>query len=88
MIVCVCNNVSESKIRHAVDGGMSSMRELRDNLGVAACCGKCHACAKNVLRECLSNNVLAAREFAHSHAHKNPLDQIHALIFQPMPNAV
>ncbi|MQR02182.1 (2Fe-2S)-binding protein [Glaciimonas soli] len=79
MIVCVCNNVSEKKIRHAVDAGMGSMRELRDNLGVAACCGKCHACAKNVLRECLDNNVPAAR--------KHIQDQIHALIFQPMPHA-
>jgi bacterioferritin-associated ferredoxin len=53
MIVCVCNNVSDRKIRQAVDEGMSTMAELRDNLEVATCCGKCHACAKHVLRECL-----------------------------------
>ncbi|MDY7545610.1 (2Fe-2S)-binding protein [Glaciimonas sp. GNP009] len=74
MIVCVCNNVSEWKIRQAVNSGMSSMRELRQNLGVATSCGKCHSCAKNVLRECLDNNVPTA------HRH------IHALVFQPMPN--
>lgn len=57
MIVCVCNNVSDRKIRQAVDEGMSTMTELRDNLDVAACCGKCHACAKDVLRECLEGVV-------------------------------
>jgi len=53
MIVCICNNVSDRKIREAVDSGMTSMAELRANLDVGTCCGKCHACAKTVLRECL-----------------------------------
>lgn len=60
MIVCVCNNVSDRKIRQAVDSGMSSMSELRTNLGIATCCGKCHACAKSILRECLDNKVPTA----------------------------
>jgi bacterioferritin-associated ferredoxin len=53
MIVCVCNNVSDRKIRQAVDAGATSMTELRDQLEVGTCCGKCHACAKRVLRESL-----------------------------------
>ncbi|MFX6949730.1 (2Fe-2S)-binding protein, partial [Acinetobacter baumannii] len=56
MIVCVCNNISEGKIHQAVDAGVSSMAELRKQLGVGTCCGKCHSCAKNVLRECLSSS--------------------------------
>ncbi len=55
MIVCVCNNVSDRKIRQAVDEGMSSLAELRTHLDVGTCCGKCHSCAKQVLRECLDN---------------------------------
>ncbi|KAF1036544.1 MAG: Bacterioferritin-associated ferredoxin [Herbaspirillum frisingense] len=55
MIVCVCNNISEGKIHQAVDAGMTSMAELRKQLGVGTCCGKCHSCAKHVLRECLNN---------------------------------
>jgi len=55
MIVCICNNVSDRKIREAVDSGMTSMAELRANLNVGTCCGKCHACAKTVLRECLED---------------------------------
>lgn len=53
MIICICNNISETKIRHAVDAGMSSMAELRDQMDLGKCCGKCHAAAKGVLRECL-----------------------------------
>jgi bacterioferritin-associated ferredoxin len=55
MIICVCNNISEGKIRQAVNTGMTSMAELRKQLGVGTCCGKCHSCAKQVLRECLNN---------------------------------
>jgi bacterioferritin-associated ferredoxin len=53
MIVCVCNNVSDRKIRQAVDAGLTSMSALRQELDVATCCGKCHSCAKEILRECL-----------------------------------
>lgn len=55
MIVCVCSNVSDRKIRQAVDGGMTRMSELRDHLEVGVCCGKCNSCAKRVLRECLAD---------------------------------
>lgn len=49
MIVCVCNNISDREIRQAADFGVSSMAELRRDLGVATCCGKCHGCAEQVL---------------------------------------
>ncbi|MBB5608521.1 MULTISPECIES: bacterioferritin-associated ferredoxin [unclassified Janthinobacterium] len=51
MIVCVCNNISDREIRQAVDLGLSTMAELRRNLGVATCCGKCHTCAREVLKD-------------------------------------
>jgi bacterioferritin-associated ferredoxin len=49
MIVCVCNNISDREIRQAVDLGLSSMDELRRDLGVATCCGKCETYAEEVL---------------------------------------
>lgn len=55
MIVCVCNNISEGKIRQAVGNGTTSMAELRNILDVGTCCGKCHSCAKRILRECLAD---------------------------------
>jgi bacterioferritin-associated ferredoxin len=49
MIVCVCNNISDREIRQAVDLGVASMDELRRDLGVATCCGKCATYAEQVL---------------------------------------
>ena len=57
MIVCVCNNISDREIRQAVDMGLSTMGELRRELGVATCCGKCAPCAKEVLTEHLAVQV-------------------------------
>jgi bacterioferritin-associated ferredoxin len=57
MIVCVCNNISDREIRQAVDLGLSSMGELRRDLGVATCCGKCASCAKQVLADHLDSKT-------------------------------
>jgi bacterioferritin-associated ferredoxin len=57
MIVCICHNVSERKIRDAVDRGQTTMPALRNDLGIGSCCGKCHSCAKQVLRECLEEGA-------------------------------
>jgi len=50
MYVCVCNAVTESHIGNAVAEGCRSMRELRERLGVGACCGRCSSCARQVMR--------------------------------------
>lgn len=60
MIVCICNNVSERDIQRAVASGMSTMGELRRNLGVATCCGKCDSCARQVLQTCLTEAKTSA----------------------------
>jgi bacterioferritin-associated ferredoxin len=57
MIVCVCNNISDREIRQAVDLGLSTMAELRSDLGVATCCGKCVSCAREVLHTHLESKV-------------------------------
>jgi bacterioferritin-associated ferredoxin len=58
MIVCVCNNISDREIRLAVDLGLNTMAELRRDLGVATCCGKCHSCAKEVLHEHINSQTV------------------------------
>jgi bacterioferritin-associated ferredoxin len=57
MIICICNNVSDREIRRAVQSGLTTMRALRDELGVSACCGKCHGSAKAVLNACLEQQA-------------------------------
>ncbi len=54
MYVCICNGITESQIRNAVSDGVRSLRELRADLGVASCCGKCADCAQQVIHETLS----------------------------------
>ena len=51
MYVCICNNVTDSDIRDAVDNGIRDLDGLSEQLNVATCCGKCKSCAKRVLRE-------------------------------------
>lgn len=61
MIVCVCHNVSDKAIRRAVDGGADTMPALRTELGIGTCCGKCHSCAKTVLRDHLEQGAREAQ---------------------------
>lgn len=52
MYVCLCRNVTDKDIRQLVHTeGVTTMRELREHLGVAMQCGKCSSCAKDVLQE-------------------------------------
>ncbi|MGA9855056.1 MAG: (2Fe-2S)-binding protein [Gammaproteobacteria bacterium] len=41
MYICICNAVTESQIRQAVDEGVSTLAALKTRLGVAASCGSC-----------------------------------------------
>ena len=60
MIVCVCNNISDREIRQAIELGITSMDELRADLGVATCCGQCFDCAEEILNAHLSTVNAAA----------------------------
>lgn len=51
MYVCICQGVTDRQIREAVEDGASTMRHLRKELGVAACCGRCAPHAKALLDE-------------------------------------
>lgn len=53
MYVCICNAVTERDIGCAVAEGCDSLRELREQLGVGAGCGRCASCARDVLHESL-----------------------------------
>ena len=53
MYVCVCNAVTERDIGSAVADGCCSMKELREQLGVGTCCGRCTGCARDVLHQSL-----------------------------------
>ena len=47
MYVCICNGITDKQIRRAVEDGAQSLQELREQLGVAGCCGQCATEAKS-----------------------------------------
>ncbi len=64
MYVCVCNAVTERHITEAVREGSTTLRDLRQNLGVAAECGRCATCARDCLRAALATTRAPAPEAA------------------------
>lgn len=64
MFVCVCNAVTDTHIKSAVEDGASTLADLRDQLDVATCCGKCAGCAKQVLNEALTEQWQAIEAVA------------------------
>ncbi|CUA85703.1 MULTISPECIES: bacterioferritin-associated ferredoxin [Gulbenkiania] len=54
MYICLCNAVTDTHIREAVENGATRMRDLNLQLGVASECGKCACCAHQVLKDALA----------------------------------
>ncbi len=56
MIVCICNSVTEKRLRAAISEGADSFDALQFELGVALCCGKCEPMAREILADELSRD--------------------------------
>jgi len=56
MYVCVCNAVTDSDIRNAVNNGVCSMRQLRQETGCASTCGCCRELAIEILRQTMADS--------------------------------
>ena len=54
MYVCICNSVTDSDIRDAVDNGVSNMRQLRQSTGCGSKCGCCKETAVEILQQSLA----------------------------------
>ncbi|MDZ7748828.1 MAG: (2Fe-2S)-binding protein [Halofilum sp. (in: g-proteobacteria)] len=59
MYVCVCNAVTDRHIRHAVRNGVLTFEQLRMELRVSTCCGRCEPFARQVLAEAVSEQFPA-----------------------------
>jgi bacterioferritin-associated ferredoxin len=55
MYVCICNTVTDSDIRKAVDDGVANMRQLRQVTGCGTTCGCCKETAVEVLQHALTD---------------------------------
>lgn len=51
MYVCICRAVTDKQIRRAKARGLGTLEELRDELGVASCCGSCTDTVESILDE-------------------------------------
>lgn len=51
MYVCVCNAVTEQRIRQAAGDGVATLSELTRRTGCAGCCGSCAEHAERILLE-------------------------------------
>jgi bacterioferritin-associated ferredoxin len=51
--VCLCKNITCSQIRSAACQGACTVRDLKDQLGLASQCGKCAQYARGILEETL-----------------------------------
>lgn len=54
MFVCICENITCSQVRDAVDQGARSIRDLHQQLEVGRKCGKCVCRARKIMKEHIS----------------------------------
>lgn len=59
MYICLCRAVTDKQIRESVENGASSFREVREELDVGTCCGRCVPEARELIDQTLSQ--VAAR---------------------------
>jgi bacterioferritin-associated ferredoxin len=57
MYICICKAVSDKAIRQEIAAGASSMRELRQCLGVGSQCGQCVSAAQQLLSKELTREL-------------------------------
>ncbi len=57
MYVCLCKGITDTQIRAAVEDGASSLREVRNTLGVASQCGKCGILTREIVRATLLDSA-------------------------------
>ena len=54
MYVCLCNAVTDSDIRKAVDDGVRNMRQLGKVTNCSTACGCCSEMASDILQKALA----------------------------------
>jgi bacterioferritin-associated ferredoxin len=56
MYVCICHGITDRQVRQAVDDGANSMRQLREQMPIGSCCGRCLGTAKEILNDRRAEN--------------------------------
>lgn len=61
-LVCLCEGVSERKVRRAIADGASSLADIGERCGAGITCMSCHPTLEDALDEC--RVALPGRRFA------------------------
>ena len=56
MYVCICNAVTDTDIRNAVETGVRNMRQLTQATGCSSTCGCCRETAVEILQQALTES--------------------------------
>ncbi|HWL42735.1 MAG TPA: (2Fe-2S)-binding protein [Ilumatobacter sp.] len=51
-LVCLCEGVSERKVRRAIEQGAASVDEIGERCGAGTNCFSCHPTLEDALHEC------------------------------------
>lgn len=57
MYVCLCKAVTDTQIREAVANGATQFGQVRQELSLAANCGKCGILAREIFNDSLERNI-------------------------------
>ncbi len=51
-LICLCEGVSERKVRRAIEQGASNLAEIGERCGAGTNCLSCHPTLEDALHEC------------------------------------
>ena len=51
MYVCLCRGIADQDIKDAIANGAETYREIRDQLDLGTCCGRCVPEARAIISE-------------------------------------
>lgn len=52
MVVCLCQGVSDKKVRASIEAGARTRQQVTDACGAGDGCGTCHRTIKTLIVEC------------------------------------
>ena len=61
MVVCLCQGVSDKKVRASIEAGARTRQQVTDACGAGDGCGTCHRTIKSLIVECRGSNATASR---------------------------
>ncbi len=61
MVVCLCQGVSDKKVRSSIEAGARTRQQVTDACGAGDGCGTCHRTIKSLIVECRGATAATAR---------------------------